>query len=205
MPFCDIGSINFLKKLTIRYEYDKICLVIKMEKRIAKIIVGKAGGTAGNDAKTYTVSLPTKWINELNLTDAQVEMTFDGKKIVISPRLNLQDFLERKKELNHKLVIVNLYDDKTLCTKICADFTDRTLIAENYTKNIVKTAFGENCLPSWDDFERFLEERCVPKSRTGIREYLETIGVEEYCPLEIIKKTKGRMAEDKQWIELEEI
>ena len=42
-------------------------------------------------------------------------------------------------------------------------------------------------------FEDFLEERCVPRSRSGIREYLETIGVEEYNPLEIIKKTKGRM------------
>ena len=193
------------KILTIRNEYDKMCVVIKMEKRIAKIIVGKAGGTAGNDAKTYKVSLPTKWINELNLTDAQVEMAFDGEKIVISPRLDTQKFSERKKELNHKLVIVNLYDDKTLCTKICADFTDKTLVAENHAKNIVKTAFGENGIPNWDDFERFLEERCMPKSRAGIREYLETIGVDEYNPIEIIKKTKGRMAEDKQWLELEEM
>ena len=194
-----------LKILTIRNEYDKIHLVIKMEKRIAKIIVGKAGGTAGNDSKTYKVSLPSKWINELNLTDSQVELTFDGEKIVISPRLNLQDFSERKTELGHRLIMVKLYDDKTLCTKICADFTDKTLIAENYTKNIVKTAFGENCVPSWDDFERFLEERCMPKSRAGIREYLETIGIDEYNPIEIIKKTKGRMAEDKQWLELEEM
>ena len=194
-----------LKILTIRNEYDKMCLVIKMEKRIAKIIVGKAGGTAGNDAKTYKVSLPSKWINELNLTDSQVELTFDREKIVISPRLNLQEFSERKTKLGHRLIMVKLYDDKTLCTKICADFTDKTLIAENYTKNIVKTAFGENCVPSWDDFEGFLEERCMPKSRAGIREYLETIGVDEYNPIEIIKKTKGRMAEDKQWLELEEM
>ena len=79
------------------------------------------------------------------------------------------------------------------------------MIAENHTKNIVKTAFGENGIPNWDDFERFLEERCMPKSRAGIREYLETIGVDEYNPIEIIKKTKGRMAEDKQWLELEEM
>ena len=193
------------KILTIRNEYDRICSVIEMEKRIAKIIVGKSGGTAGNDAKTYKVSLPTKWINELNLTDSQVELTFDGEKIVISPRLNLQDFSERKKVLGHKLTMFKLYDDKTLCTKICADFTDKTLIAENYTENIVKTAFGENGIPNWDDFERFLEERCMPKSRAGIREYLETIGVDEYNPIEIIKKTKGKMAEDKQWLELEEM
>ena len=49
----------------------------------------------------------------------------------------------------------------------------------------------------------FLEERCLPKSRAGIREYLEAIGVSEYDPMEIIKKTAGRMAEDDQWIEME--
>ena len=57
------------KILTIRYENAKIFMLIKMEKRIAKIIVGKSGGTAGKDAKTYKVSLPTKWVNELNIAD----------------------------------------------------------------------------------------------------------------------------------------
>ena len=51
----------------------------------------------------------------------------------------------------------------------------------------------------------FLEERCIPKERDGIREYLEAIGLNEYDPLEIIKKTKGKMAEDDQWIETEEL
>ena len=47
-----------------------------------------------------------------------------------------------------------------------------------------------------------LEERCVPRQRAGLREYLEVIGVGEYDPLEIIRKTAGRMAEDSQWLEL---
>jgi hypothetical protein len=99
----------------------------------------------------------------------------------------------------------DFYDGENLCTKIIADFTDETLSVENTTENIVKTAFGKNELPTWEDLLRFLEERCLPKSRSGIREYLETIGVEEYNPIEIIKKTAGRMAEDNQWIEWEEL
>ena len=59
--------------------------------------------------------------------------------------------------------------------------------------------------PDWTDFEVFLEERCVPESRSGIREYLEALGLDRYDPLEIIKKTGGRMAEDEQWIKTEEI
>ena len=40
------------------------------------------------------------------------------------------------------------------------------------------------------DYNSFLEDRCVPKSRMGIREYLFSIGLDEYSPIEIIKKIK---------------
>ena len=176
-----------------------------MERRIAKLIVGKAGGTAGKDSKTYKVSLPSKWVAELGLTDSKMEISFDGERIMISPHLSMHEFLEKKKALGHKLMKFEFYDGEILCTKIIADFTDETLSVENMSEHIVKTAFGKNETPSWDDFLNFLEERCLPRSRSGIREYLETIGVEEYNPLEIIKKTGGKMAEDNQWIEWEEI
>lgn len=176
-----------------------------MERRIAKLIVGKAGGTAGKDSKTYKVSLPSKWVAELGLVDSKMEIAFDGERITISPHFSIDEFLEKKKVLGHKLIKFEFYDGEVLCTKIFADFTDETLSVENKTENIVKTAFGKNETPSWQDFQNFLEERCVPKSRSGIREYLETIGVESYKPLEIIKKTNGRMAEDNQWIRLEEV
>ncbi|MED9969369.1 MAG: hypothetical protein UFA98_05070 [Ruminococcus sp.] len=51
----------------------------------------------------------------------------------------------------------------------------------------------------------FLEERCIPRTRDGLKYYLDAIGVDEYNPFEIIKKTQGRMAEDHQWIELSEL
>ena len=66
----------------------------------------------------------------------------------------------------------------------------------------MKTAFGTNELPTWEDFELFLEERCVPRERAGLREYLEALGLEEYDPLDIVRKTQGRMAEDDQWLEV---
>ena len=176
-----------------------------MERRIAKLIVGKAGGTAGKDSKTYKVSLPSKWVTELGLTESKMEISFDGEKIIISPHLSMDKFLEKKKSLGHKLMKFEFYDGEILCTRIIADFTDETLSVENKTDFIVKTAFGKNEAPTWEDFQSFLEERCLPRSRSGIREYLETIGVEEYNPLEIIKKTDGKMAEDNQWIKWEEI
>ena len=166
-----------------------------MEKRNANIIVGAAGGTAGGNSKTYKISLPTKWVTELKLTNNGAELCYDGEKIVILPRLSFEEFYAN----------MAFYDKNVLCTEICADQNDKTLSVKNYTDNIVKTAFGNNLFPDWKDFEGFLEERCVPESRSGIREYLEALGLDRYDPLEIIKKTGGRMAEDEQWIKTEEI
>ncbi len=191
--------------MTIRYECNIIFMVIIMERRIANLIVGKAGGTAGKDSKTYKVSLPSKWIAELGLADSEIEIAFDGERIIISPHLSVDQFLENKKSLGHSLMKLSFYDKDVLCSKIVADFTDKTVSVKNTTEHIVKTAFGNNEVPTWEDFQNFLEERCVPRSRSGIREYLEAIGVDEYNPLAIIKKTSGRMAEDNQWIQLEEI
>lgn len=176
-----------------------------MEKRKAKIIIGTAGGTAHKGSKTYKVSLPSAWINELGLSEEKrdVELVFDGEKILVQQVKTIDALKKEKLNLNHDVRDIRLFDKTGLCTCICADFTDKTLIAENYTDNIVKTAFGNNDCPDWHDFMNFLEERCLPKSRAGIREYLEAIGVSEYDPIEIIKKTAGRMAEDDQWIEME--
>ena len=176
-----------------------------MDKRIGKIIVGSAGGNAGKGSKNYKVSIPSKWINAMNILEQKIDLCFDGEKIIISTHLPFEDFLKNKKAKGHKLLLLEFYNGNALCTKICADFTDKDISVENYTDNLVKTAFGKNEVPLWQNFENFLEERCIPRSRSGLREYLETIGVEEYNPLEIIKKTQGRMAEDDQWIRLEEI
>lgn len=191
--------------MTIRYECNIIFMVIIMERRIANLIVGKAGGTAGKYSKTYKMSLPSKWIAELGLADSEMEIAFDGERIIISPHLSVDQFLENKKSLGHSLMKLSFYDGGELCSTIVADFTDKTVSVKNTTGNIVKTAFGNNEVPTWEDFQNFLEERCVPRSRSGIREYLEAISVDEYNPLAIIKKTSGRMAEDNQWIQWEEI
>lgn len=57
-----------------------------MEKRTAKIIIGKAGGTASKNASTYKISLPTTWANELKITpeNREVLMSFEGENIIIS-------------------------------------------------------------------------------------------------------------------------
>lgn len=178
-----------------------------METRLAKVNISAAGGTAAGSAKTYKITLPSAWLAELGVTEdnREMELTFDGKEIVISRFLPIDQFAASKLSAGHDLRVIRYFDSGQLCTLIYADFTDHTLRVENRTTDLVKTAFGKKEFPSWEDFTSFLEERCVPRQRAGLREYLESIGVSEYDPLEIIQKTAGRMAEDQQWMEVEKL
>lgn len=176
-----------------------------MKRRLGKIIIHASGGTAGKGANTYKLTLPSSWMKEMgiNNTDREVELSFDGTKITIAKRLSMDEFVSAKREQGHALMKLSYFDGDTLCTTIIVDMTECVLRIENHTDRIIKTAFGNNSAPAWEDFQHFLEERCIPHARAGLREYLEAIGVEEYDPIEIIKKTEGRMAEDDQWIRME--
>lgn len=176
-----------------------------MEKRNVNLIIGKPGGTAAGSSKTYKIALPTNWVKQLQLSDTSVEMCFDGEKITITPKLSPAAFVEKKMKQGHELFQIDFYDKTILCTTIYADFTEKSILAENFTFNMIKTAFGNRVSPSWEDFESFLEERCVPRNRSGVREYLAVLGLTVYDPWEIIKKTQGRMAEDHQWLKIEKI
>ncbi len=176
-----------------------------MEKRIVNVIIQAPGGTAAKNANTYKLSLPSSWIKEMGISedDRQVEMQFDGTSIIINKKLGMQDFIKRATERGREIYVLSYYDDKTLCSKIAVDYMDKSICVENYVANILRTAFGNNQNPTWEDYQRFLEDRCIPKSRAGLREYLDEIGVDAFDPLEIIKKTSGRMAEDQQWVRIE--
>jgi len=176
-----------------------------MERRIAKVNISSAGGTAAKGARTCKVTLPTSWMDTMGIGAGmrEVELFFSGKQIKISRRFDCKEFSVQKLGQGHEVRLLRFFDGDKLCTAIHADFTDKTLSVQNYVIDPVKTAFGNNAKPVWADFLAFLEDRCIPRNRAGLREYLDIIGVGEYDPLEIIGKTAGRMAEDGQWLEME--
>ena len=173
---------------------------MSIEQRKAKILINKAGGTAGADAKNYRVALPSAWINELGIDEdsREVVLQFDGESITIRRAVSggYSDFVDTARRHGHELLVLHFYDGNALCTKICADRTMRTLAIENHTADVLRTAFGVNQNPTWDDLQELLESRCVPRQRDGLRYYLAELGLEKYEPLEIIRRTEGRMAED---------
>lgn len=181
--------------------------VVKMETRKANIIVGNAGGNTGKSSNNYKISIPNQWINELGVSkdNREVNISFDGEKIVISKKRTLNEFLKRKREQKHILKMLEFSENGKIRTIICADFTDESLCIENYTEDNTKKAFGINENPDWDDFCEFLESRCIPKTSSGIKEYLRVLGLYEYDALEIVKLTNGKMSEDNFILKIKEL
>ena len=146
------------------------------------------------------MALPSAWINELGIDEGSCEVVlqFDGESITIRRAVSggYSDFMDTARQNGHELLVLHFYDSDALRTKICVDRTTRTLAIENHTADVLRTAFGVDQNPTWNDLQEFLESRCVPRQRDGLRYYLAEFGLEKYEPLEIIRKTEGRMAED---------
>lgn len=120
-------------------------------------------------------------------------------------RQTIYKYIQLAKQVRENSYItmrMNYMYKEELCTTIDVDFMHKKVYVENQTDNILHRAFGVVQDPDWERFEEFLESRCFPRSRANLKEILRDIGVDSYDPLQIIEKTGGRMAEDKQWIEI---
>ena len=176
-----------------------------METRNAKLIINKSGGTASEKSKTYRVTIPNSWVEQLGISEdnREIELSFNGSEITVRRKQTMQEYKDTHNR--NKLLQLQFFHGDSLCTTILADETAEKVLIENHTSDPLYTAFGVNDNPCWQDYQNFLEERCIPKSRAGLKEYLNAIGVDEYNPVEIIRKTKGKMAEDQSWLEVTEL
>lgn len=97
--------------------------------------------------------------------------------------------------------IVYIYMDRQRPSTLIdtCSLTHRVRIT-NFTNDMVSRAFGIKEKPNWNDFTEFLEDRCMPRTRYGIREELKYMGIDVYDPFQIIAKTSGRVYGDGQWL-----
>ena len=86
---------------------------------------------------------------------------------------------------------------------IQVDYTAKTVMYRPLTDDIYALPFGVNRNPSIADVNRFFESRCFPRERRNCKQLLEDLGLEEYIPLEIVRKTHGRQLEDYCWIKFD--
>ncbi|MFR4369013.1 MAG: hypothetical protein ACLT4F_09550 [Clostridia bacterium] len=92
-----------------------------------------------------------------------------------------------------------MYKDKVM-TRAVVDEVNKTVSFENFTDDNIRRMFGCKKTATYEDFERFLERRCFPRTRDNASDLLNTLGLTEYNPIEIVKKTSGKMAHDTLWV-----
>lgn len=104
-------------------------------------------------------------------------------------------------EASEKSRIVYVYMDRENPSTIIDTYgiTHKISIV-NLTDDMISRAFGIREKPTWEDYEEFLESRCMPRTRYGIKEELRYMGLDSYDPFMIVEKTKGRVYGDSQWL-----
>lgn len=108
-------------------------------------------------------------------------------------------YLNRPTEYGYNIRLIYMYKQFP-CTIIDVDYLNKTVKIQNRTDDVLHRAFGVDENPSWDDYENFLESRCFPRSREDIGNVLALMGLDSYDPMQIIRKTQGRISDDSQWI-----
>lgn len=159
---------------------------------------------------------------KLNLTQAAfaefvcvskktVERWESGKENVTGPIVTLIGLLgeypefERKMRVPEKTFPLRLWYmfQNQVCTVIDVDERMRRVKIYNFTRDLLKRAFGKEEDPSYERYEAFLESRCFPAGRDKMKLQLEHLGLPFYDPILIIEKTQGRVAEDFFWVRIE--
>jgi len=89
-----------------------------------------------------------------------------------------------------------------LCTVIDIDERNKRIKTYNYHRELIYLAFGKIENPNYEDYESFVESRCIPRDRDKMKLALRELDIPFYDPLLIIEKTQGKMAEDEFSIEI---
>lgn len=101
-------------------------------------------------------------------------------------------------------MVLEYYNGNKLSTRITVDYLTESVSIVNYTDDLIDRAFGINTTPTFEDYENFLESRCFPRTRDHLKIILKDLNLDFYEPIEIIKKTEGRLAEDDMYLKIVE-
>lgn len=152
-----------------------------------------------------TISFETyKDFEFLKLNTCKIEIlnnidkyTSDNNIKYFSRNLKITD--DKAFDNNDTVRLLYMSKDKVM-TVIDVNDKEEKIKIKNFTDKIFFRAFGINESPDWNNYQEFLEDRCVPRTRYNIDEILKDMGMTEYNPFEFVKRTQGRIADDKGWI-----
>lgn len=155
--------------------------------------------TQGELAKLVNVSKKT--VERWETSDKEI----NGPITTLFQLFNNNPDLANQLEIPHKYYKLRLkyMFRNQLCTIIDVDEHNRRVRIYNYQTELIYRAFGKVDEPTYEQYEDFLESRCIPRSRDKIKIVLRELNLPFYDPMLIVEKTQGRMVEDEFWIEVE--
>lgn len=113
-------------------------------------------------------------------------------------------YLNKNTDPNFTHRYIYMFKHKPM-TIIDVNFLEKRIKIQNRTDDIYNRAFGCITNPSWEQFEAFLADRVISKSRYDLDKVLKCLELDYYDPLVIIEKTKGKIEGDKFWIKTKRI
>ena len=140
------------------------------------------------------LNVSVKTIEKWEKSDNEI----NGPIVFLLALLNRNPDLIEKYRLPEKKYPLRMYymENNFVNTVIDVDIMNRKVSFKNYTDRLILRAFGAKEVVTYEDFEAFLESRCFPRDRDKMKIELEALGLRNYDPLAIIRKTEGKMAED---------
>ncbi len=101
-------------------------------------------------------------------------------------------------EIKHDNFSVFWGDEKTADVT----FTNSMALIKRYSQHPVKQIFAKDEIPLFE-FGEILKTRCWDEHRDNLEKYLHKLGLSDYNPYEICRKTHGVMCQDKVWFKYE--
>ncbi len=187
-----IREIDFLKN-ALKRETERNERLVKKISELEKGQIPKKG-QKGRPSLERNKVLQVERLGDLGCSVREIERKTGVSLGAISKIL--QEY-RRKKSVVREIEF--MHDDK-MCTRILIYFIEERIEIENHTDDNIDRAFGCVEHPTWEQFMNFIEERCFPRTRDGMKNILRDLEIQSYDPWQIIQKTEGRMAEDRHWI-----
>ncbi len=168
--------------------------------QVKEILLRRENGeTVSSLANEYNISRQTlsQYLNAYEFEPKSES----GKRIFANYKLwaRINRFFRDTSLSDYTLRIDYMHKD-ILCSAILVDFSNERIKVYNNTDDVLLRAFGIKAAPTWNDFNVFLNERCIPETRFQIKGILKDLGLEQYDTLRILEKTGGRTGEDNQWM-----
>ena len=102
------------------------------------------------------------------------------------------------------LKVFNWYCNGQLTAVVTADYTHKTVEVKNLVNDSYYLPFAPDIKPSFTQWQAVLKSHCPSKNNAFINQFLESIGLDHYDVLEIIKKTNGKAYHSPCTVELAE-